>query len=126
MQNIFEKIQSLPEHHRKIIAVLAMAVLSPIMLYVISGVFLQNLSNYSQPPAAENAYTGEIDAGQEKIGEPSLVTVVIQTASVFVSKWKEVFRLFIGGLGEFTRPLAEFEQKMFPGLNSFMANIFVR
>lgn len=119
MHNLLNKIQRLPETQRKILAVLTMVAITPLFFYMFAGVFKNNLAQTALP--ANPAVQAQENQPESEI---SPVAWIIQSADVLKSNGFGFVKTLLDATGSLADEVADIEQKLLPGFNSFMASIF--
>lgn len=119
MHDFLNKLQKLPEAQRKILAVLTMVAVTPLFFYMFAGIFKENL-NQAIIPANTAVQI------QENQLEPGISPIdwVVQSASILKSNGIDFIKTLLEAVGSFADGVANAEQKLLPGFNSFMASIF--
>ena len=118
MNDFLHKIQRIPETQRKILAVLTMVAVTPLFFYMFAGIFKNNLTQTTIPVnIAIQAQENQLESGI------SPVDWVVQSAGILKSQGLALTKALLETVGGFTDNIAEAEQKLLPGFNSFMAGI---
>jgi|SRR3989338_11481519 len=121
MNDFLHKIQKLPEAQRKILAVLTMVVVTPLFFYVFAGIFKDNLTKAVIPADI----TVQVQENKLESGI-SPINWVVQSASILKSQGIDILKTLLDAVGGFSDGVAEAEQKLLPGFNSFLASIFLK
>lgn len=122
MHNLLNKIQRLPETQRKILAILTMAIIAPLVFYVFTGVFKNNLNSIQE--FAVRQENNEIQ-NQESQLEPGVSPVdwIVQSTSILKSNGIDFLITLLEATGNLADNVAVAESKLLPGFNDFLAGI---
>lgn len=121
MHNLLHKIQKLPEAQRKILAVLTMVAITPLFFYMFAGIFKENLTKATIPAnTAVQSQESQLELGI------SPIDWVAQSASILKSNGVYIIKSLLEAVGGLADGVADAEQKLLPGFNSFLASIFLK